>query len=354
MPCFASNTVEQATDGNSTIKVGTLTALTGYAAKQGVVCKKAFEIAIAEHKPQIESKSNRVELVFGDSQRKAAPAISEFTHMTSNNSIVAVALSGSPVGMGINPFSKRTKTPIIGAVGHKDFLTDNDYAFAVWPSTASEGAAMANKIAVDRKERVAIISAEDDWTLSLRDGLVEALKKHKIAVVYNEEVSREEQDFSSILLRMRSKQPDAVFVNVVLGNSGVLIKKIRELGIDATLYANYFAGTEAEIKVAGPAAEGLVGAKVDYDINALKSLFVKHQMPEADPNTIAYTCFASMRFLLETIDTIPNDATAETLYQAMLGMKSIQVLGAPMPFDARRAGFTFRYEISKNGKWVAN
>jgi len=339
-------------ENQPSLKIGTLTALTGYSAKQGVLCKDVFEIALAEHESVGTIQKGRVELVVGDSQRKAGPALSEFKRMTAVNEISAIVLSGSPTGMGINASSKRKKIPILGAVGHKDFLPHNPFAYGIWPSTQAEGAATAKQLINDGKKKIAIVSAEDEWNLSLKEGFLHALNEKGLQAVYDEDVLREEQDFSSYITRLRTESPDAIFVNLVLGNSGVFIKKLREQKVSATIYANYFGTTAAEMVNAGEAAEGVIGTKMKYDVKKLKKLLSKHGRPKADPNAIAFTCLATMELVLQAVEAYPHVANSEQLHDALLNTSSALVLGEKLLIKDRRAQFSFEYQVYRKGQWV--
>lgn len=334
------------------INIGSLTALTGNAATQGVPCKNAFLVSLARRNELANKKQTQINLTIGDTQRSAAPAVTEFTQMLSSQNLIGAAIEGSPVGMAINPLSLKNQIPIVGAVGHRDFTTDNKFAFSMWPSTEAEGSAIAKGIMTSNHSKIAVISVEDDYTLSVRDSFVAALSSSSIDIIANVEVQPKEINFSSILLKIRSKNPDAIFVNTGFGQSGIVVKKIRELGMKVAIYANFLASTVGEIESAGPAAEGMINTQVDFDKKKLSEIFKKYEYPLLEPTTLAYTCLVSMEFILQSVDASQGlVSTPDELYQSLLKQEKVEVLDEQIPIKNRRAIYKFRKQIFKSGKW---
>ncbi len=338
-------------ENSDSLNIGSLTALTGNAATQGVACKDAFQISIASHK-KTNDLPTPINLITGDSQRSAAPAVSELMQMLATKNILGVAFEGSPVGMAINPISNKKQIPIVGIVGHKDFTLLNEFAFGIWPSTEAEGHAIGEALLRSKFSKIAIISVQHEYTLAVRDSSINTISNSPADVISNIEIHPGEIDFSSVLLKIRNKKPDVIFANVGYGNSGLLIKKIRELGIDSTIYANFFASTKGEIESAGPAAEGIINSQVDFDKSKISELYKKFGYHDVEPTTITYSCLASMEFIIQSIESSKvKISTSKDLYEALLRQENIKVLDEIIPIKDRRAIFKFRNQIYKSGKW---
>lgn len=334
-----------------TINIGVLTALTGPSAIQGVLARDALLISLKDNQEKMDKKNIKINLIIGDTQRKGSLAISEFSRMLEFNSILGVVAVGSPIGMAINPRSKQNKIPIIGLVGHQQFTKVNQYAFGIWPETKAEGIALANKFIKDDYKKVAIISAEDEWLLSLKKAFLGEIKKTEIEIVYDQDVKPEQTDFLSEVTKLKHSNPDAIFVNVNLGHSGILLKKIKELGIKSKVIVNYFGSTEHELKVAGNSATNIIKSQIKFNQDQLTKLAQKYQFKDFEPSTSTYIAYVSMEYIIQTILDNDGPKTSEDFYKALLKKQTVNVLGEKIMIKNRIAQYEFEYKEYVDGYW---
>ncbi len=338
-----------------TIRIGLLTALSGYAVQQGTECRQAFELAKGIYAPGDKLHGYRLEYSIGDAQRKAGPALSEFNKLATIQRVHLVVLDGSPVGMAVNPISLEREIPIIGVVGHHRFVSENDYAFRAWPAAQEEGRVMAQKLEQDGKKRIALLTTEDDWTLAIRNILLESFNQSDTAIVYDQQILGEEKDFSSYVARVRSKEPDAIFLNLVTGQPGVALKKMRELRVNTPVYGTYFTGRSDELKLAGQAAEGLLITEIDFPAEKLNSMAHEVGMREPIATAVSYNCYVAFAWTAEAIKRLSRGTklTGPELRTALLEVHSLSVLGDTLQVKDREVSYPFVYKQVINGALVA-
>jgi ABC-type branched-subunit amino acid transport system substrate-binding protein len=335
------------------IRLGTLTGLSGYSATQGTDCRNAMEAAGKHHAGALLKKGYTLKFFYGDSQGAARPALTEYARLVNLEQVIGIGLDRSSVGMAVNPLSERQKIPVFGVVGHHQFISENEYAFRVWPATSREGEALAKKIIADGIKKLAVITTEDDWNLSLKRGFLDSIKGSEVEIVYDEDVNPTETEFSAYITKIRAAKPDAIFLNLVIGQPGIALKKIAELAAGTPVYASFFAGRQDELDIAKEAAEGMILADVDYDVDAFKDLLTQNGYPDTAPNGVVFNCHNAVNVIAAALLEADKPVViGEDLYQAALKVKSIEPLGRVMEIKDRELQFSFVYRKIKDGKAV--
>jgi len=81
------------------------------------------------------------------------------------------------------------------------------------------------------KKAAIIYDATSDYSKGLLKNFKSVFEKSGGKVIAEEAFGRGEQDFSSILTKIRDKKPDVIFAPVYYDEAGLIIKQARELGI---------------------------------------------------------------------------------------------------------------------------
>jgi branched-chain amino acid transport system substrate-binding protein len=121
-----------------------------------------------------------------------------------------------------------------------------------------QGPAIAAYIATELKARtVALVDDKTAYGEGLAAEVEKALRARGVAIVGRERTTDKETDFKSILTRIKSRNPDAVFHGGMDATGGLLLKQARELGVKAQFAFGDGACTDEMAALAGRAGEGL-------------------------------------------------------------------------------------------------
>jgi ABC-type branched-subunit amino acid transport system substrate-binding protein len=157
----------------------------------------------------------------------------------------------------------------------------------------------------DKHSRVAMIRANN------RYGRVGTLHLNRSAtrighpLIVEERFNDGETDFKSQLERIKKTSPDAI---VIWGNakeSALILKQIREMGLNQPLYASDRTVNPEFLKIAGPLAEGLVTTcqynpdAADPKLKAFKAVYLKRFGSE--PDVFAAHAYDGMNILIEAV-----------------------------------------------------
>ena len=117
------------------------------------------------------------------------------------------------------------------------------------------------------KKKVAILSMGNDYGKGTASEFVHAFKDHG-EVVFNESFLPEETDFRSSLIKIKSLNPDIIFIPATGREAGLIIKQAREQGIETAFICAQACQNPDLITIAGGSAEGLLVVAPTDDANS--------------------------------------------------------------------------------------
>nr|WP_035944915.1 ABC transporter substrate-binding protein [Kurthia huakuii] len=233
-----------ASSGGDTIKVGLNLELSGNVASYGTGIAKGAELAIKEINDAGGIDGKKIETVKIDNKSENSEATSAAMKLATQEKVVAQigsATSGNTVAAV--QVANQNKMPIISPSGTSPTVTVNDdgsvneYAFRTCFIDPFQGKIAANFASNDLKAKnVAIFS---DSSSDYAKGLAEAFKKQIEAnggkVVAEESYVAKDTDFKSTLTRLKSKNPDFIYVPGYYEEVGLIVKQARAIGIEAPM-----------------------------------------------------------------------------------------------------------------------
>ena len=332
------------------IRIGLLVELSGqYATGSGDQCKYGYELGRKMYRYQ--GDDYKIKFIYGDSQGEPKASISEFNRLVKVEKVHAIITNRSRVGMALNPLSIRHGIPLIGVVGHAEFINQNPNAFRFWPSSIDEATALSKKVFDMGFKDVAIITHEDEWTISYRDAFVESYNKLGGKVNLNELISPEMMDFRAITTRIKKANAQAIVVNLGPANTGVFIRRLREQGVKQQLFGGYYTRTKESIENAGEAIEGLILVELDLNMPEFGNV-VRRELKGEEPNTYKFTCASAVAFVLETLKNNKNVTDGGSLLKALSKANELALVDGPLEIKDREAQFGLAYKTIKQGKVV--
>ena len=167
------------------------------------------------------------------------------------NSGVTIPASEIYAKAGIPVITGSATNPVLTERGMKN-------VFRTIGRDDQQGPAIAAYIANELKARtVALVDDKTAYGEGLTAEVEKALRAKGVAIVARERTTDKETDFKSILTRIKSRNPDAVFHGGMDATGGLMLKQARELGVKAQFAFGDGACTEEMAALAGAAGEGL-------------------------------------------------------------------------------------------------
>jgi ABC-type branched-subunit amino acid transport system substrate-binding protein len=288
---------------------------------------------------------------YGDHAGDAKTGISEFKRLVEHEHAIGVLGNRSQIFMAINPISLKNQIPVIGMVGHPDFLSQNRFAFRAFPSVDLETAPLAGLVRERGLTRVASVTVEDEWTIAFQRAFKANLTGGPVKFVYEQTVLPEEIDFRSVSARVVRSNAEAVLINLTVGRAGTIIRQLREAGFDGLILSDFWGGHPDALKAAGPtAADNLyfVTVKTDFPhfLAALKKAY-----PEEEATGITYCCFVAASL----VSQVCGDGTcssAEALQGKLTKVSNIELPDGNLVVKDREVVFPVVVKHVTKGKVV--
>lgn len=321
------------------VKIGLLLTLTGTFATGGEDCRRGIEVARQEYSPQNFAGPHKIAFIYEDSQNDPKVGVNGFKKLADLDQVLGVITMRSSIAMVLNPISRQKRIAMLGAVGHRDFVPGNEYAFGIWPSTADEGAALADRMIADGQRRAATLTLEDEWTMSLTAGVRERFEQLGGQIVAHETVAPKESDVTTMLTKMKVLQPDAIHINLDVGQNGLAIRRAREIGYRGALYSNFWAADADAVAVAGlEAAEGVMFPEIKLGLPRFRAL-LENKFPPKRTSAMMFSCYASAAMMIQAVSKIEGKPDRAQVFQALQATSEVPLADEPLPIRERRGRF---------------
>ncbi len=228
------------------LKLGIPLPLTGTNAKFGEIEKKSYEIAKDEINAKGGIKGKKVVLEFEDSQGKPEVARSIVERLIDvKKQPVVFGEYSSSCSKAIAAVAEERKVPYLVVTGATDDITQQKYkyVFRMNPTNAYYATGLMSFLnTVVKPKTIAILYESSDFGTSGAEDMVHQAKKAGMQVLIKEQYEKGAVDFRPILSKVKASRPDVIYMVSYVMDAALLMRQIKELRIDAKLYAGGAAG----------------------------------------------------------------------------------------------------------------
>jgi len=242
LPCLLASAVATSAHAQSTVKIGTVSPLSGSGAHQGKDIENGARMAIEELNASGAAIGGRkVKWVLQPEDDGADPkmgtaaaqklvdagAVAVVGHLNSGTTVPASKIYNSA---GIPQISPAATTPLYT---HQGFKT----AFRVVANDNLVGRTLATySIRTLGAKKIAVIDDRTAFGQGLADEFVKGVRAAGGAQVVSRQFTNDKAtDFNAILTQIRARNPDVVFYGGMDAVAGPLLKQMKALGLGAKL-----------------------------------------------------------------------------------------------------------------------
>ena len=228
------------------IKLGIPLPLTGTNAKFGEIEKRSYEIALEEINVRGGIKGKKMVLEFEDSQGKpdVSRSIAEKLIDVKKQPVIFGEYSSS-CSKAIAAVAEERKTPYMVVTGATDDITQQNYkyVFRMNPTNAYYASGLMSFLReVVKPTSIAILYESSDFGTSGAEDMVKQSEKFPMKVLVKEQYEKGAVDFKPILSKVKAEKPDVIYMVSYVMDAALLMRQIKELRIDAKLFAGGAAG----------------------------------------------------------------------------------------------------------------
>lgn len=248
-------------DSADVIKIGVFEPMTGANAAGGEMTVEGIKLA---NEKVGEVLGKKVELVVLDNKSEKVEAANAVSRLIEKEKVVAIIGSyGSSLSMAAGDIVKNEEVPAVGCSPTNPLVTlDNDFYFRVCFIDPFQGTVMSNYAINELGAKTAAIiqDVEQDYSVGLSTYFERAFteKNGEDSIVAKASYNTGAQDFSAQLTNVKALNPDVIFAPGNYGESALLIKQARDLGMDTPILGGDTWESPDFLDIGGDAVEGAV------------------------------------------------------------------------------------------------
>ncbi|MDU2064612.1 MAG: ABC transporter substrate-binding protein [Sporomusaceae bacterium] len=228
---------------SKTVKLGIVYELTGNTAAYGAAALNGAKLAVKEINANGGVLGKQIEAVVGDNKGEPSESANAMTKVITQDKVIAVTgFTTSSNGIAASAVAEANKIPFMTANCTNPKVTVDeksgkvkDYTFRVSfidPFQGTVGANFAlNTLKV--KKVATLIDNSSDYSKGLAQFFKEAFTKGGGEVIDEQAYLQKDQDFKTILTKIKAENPELIYVPGYYDEVGKIIKQARELGITA-------------------------------------------------------------------------------------------------------------------------
>lgn len=256
---------QQGTTENE-IVIGDVEPLTGPPALLGVAASIGHKIAIAEANNAGGINGRKIKYVLEDDGYVTARTIQGVKKVIEvDKAFAMLGISGSGQSIAVIPVLEKAGIPTVIDVAPVKFLWEppRKNVFVVGQSY-EEGIIHLVKYLAEKNpgKKWGLITQDDDYGITVRDGFDSVVKEKKLNVVYSGNYKKGQQDFSSDMLQLKDSGAEVFLAGGIISENIAMMKELEKLNVKPVTGIFWPGRVEPVLKLMGPAGDGIYA--VDY------------------------------------------------------------------------------------------
>lgn len=343
------------------IKIGVIGPHSGPAAYDGHSNLLGAQVAADEvNKAGGLLGGRKIEIVAADSRGIPAEAVSAYRKVVTQDKVVSVDCCWfSSSTIAAHPTIEELKVPTLTGIA---FLPDAKehkltYLFKFAQTPRMEGRFVDYWVKKLNMKKVAFLARNDDWGRATSGVYQARLKELGGTVVSSDFYTPGEKDFYSFLTKIKALNPDGVNMVDISAPVATQVKQMTELGLSAKPLGSDGPITDAFIRLAGKAAEGIplvvrYSTSLDTPRNKAFVAAFKAKRNGEEPDQYAQAGYDSIHLQAEAITRAGSTDSAK-IREALTKSDYVSIAGSPIKFDQNQQAVPKLYvAVIKDGKRV--
>ena len=349
------------------IKIGVVYELTGSTASFGTAAANGAKLAFKEINANGGVLGKQIQIAVADNKGEPSESSNAMTKVISQDKVVAVTgFTTSSNGIAGSTVAEANKIPFVAAAttNPKVTLDENtgkvkNYTFRVCFIDPFQGTVGANFVlnSLKAKNAAVMIDNSSDYSKGLSKFFKDAFIKGGGSIAIEEAYLQNDQDFKTLLTKIKATNPDVIYVPGYYGEVGKIIKQAREIGITVPFVGGDGWDSPKLAEIGGPDALNNTFFTNHYSVedNSPKSkAFLDAFQKEYGqvPDAMAVLGYDAAYALVDAIKRA-NSTDSEKIREAIASTKDFQgVTGALTLNDTHDAIKSAVIIEMKNGKQV--
>jgi len=259
-------------DGDIII-LGAAMSLTGKYSANGHNAKNGYDIAVKRVNEmggvKVDGKSYQLKVVYYDDESTPARGAQLAERLIQQDGVkYMLGPYSSGLTKAIAPVTEKYKIPMVEAEGASRSLFTQGYKYMFCVISTSEqylGSAVDLKAEVTKKAgknvsdvKVAFIFENDPFSLDVRAGVEEDVKRHGMKVVIDDKMPRDLNDISATLTKVKALKPDLILISGHEKGAATAARQMKQMQVSAPMIGITHCESGKLISQFGASTEGFL------------------------------------------------------------------------------------------------
>jgi branched-chain amino acid transport system substrate-binding protein len=300
-----------------TLKIGTLSPLTGPYAQDGTDILQGAKTAVAVF---VEAGGipgfDKIEVVPGDSACDGGKATMAANKLINSDvsGVVGAYCSSATIPASV-PLNEANIVQITPASTHED-VTERGFKqiFRMCPRDDVQSWSTVKFIKDGLKlKTVALIDDRQTYTVGLTNNITKFAKESgKVQIVALEHITPGDKDFTAVLTKLKRINPDVIYMGVYQPEGSLMVRQIQALGIKSKVISEDAVYHPKFLEVGGKAAEGVYLTFANPPDNPERQSFEKKYKKMWKTDSIGSYGYYAFDSAMVILGAIKKAGTADT------------------------------------------
>jgi branched-chain amino acid transport system substrate-binding protein len=286
------------------IKLGVAGPLTGNNAAFGAQLKNGAEQAVADINAAGGVLGQKIAIQVGDDAGDPKQGVSLANKMAADGVKWVVGHFNSGVSIPSSEVYQEAGLIQITPASTNPKFTERGMwnTFRTCGRDDQQGAVAGNYLATHFKgKKVAVVHDKTPYGKGLADETQKAMEAKGLKAVLYEGINTGEKDYSALVSKLKQAGIDAIYFGGLHTEAGLIIRQMRDQGLNATMMSGDGITDKEFAQIAGPGAEGTLmtfGPDARKNPNA-KDAVAKFKAKNIDPEAYTLYSYASVQILAQ-------------------------------------------------------
>lgn len=330
------------------IKIGAEFSLTGNIAIYGTSSLNGIKMAVDEINKKGGIKGKKIVLDTADTKSDASEATNQASRLIVKDRVVGMlGPESSGMAQAAMAIATQNKVPMIATTATNPEVTFDsktnrvrNYIFRASFKDSVQGMVAAKflKDNLAKKNVAILISSNDSYSIGLAQYFEKQFKSMGGKIVDKEYFTSGDKDFNSVLTKIKTKNPEAIYVPAYYNDVGVIVKQARDLGITAPMVGGDGWDSPELVKIAGPDALNntyFTNHYVTSDPDQKIQDFVKKYKDKygSDPEAFAAVSYDATYLLAKAIENAKS-TSGEDIKKAIENISGFEGVTGSLSYDS--------------------
>ena len=343
-----------------TIQIGFQAPLSGEVSQYGIRFRHSGIMALEEFNRSGKLQGATVAIQYEDTQADPRQATTVAQKFADNAEMVGVLgdFSSSASMASAQIYARVGMPQLTPTASHPDYTKISKWQFRNQFTQAFEAPYEARWLMGMGLKKIAIITIQNDWGLSVNTNFTETVKKEGGEIVANELFNPGTREFRTILTKIARARPDALFMGTFYEDGAAVLQQKAQLGLRFPVFGGVPLSEPKLLELAGPAAEGLrmTTQFLPDDPDPRVSTFVREytRRTNSEPNGFSALAYDAVNIMLAAIVKVGPSVTREQLRDALAETKNFPGVLGDITFDpvTREVSSELKKMEVKGGRFV--